>query len=283
MNARKFGIIDIGSNTIRAVKYKDNRPCGDKAVASHILYFTNEGILSEEGAADLISSLLQLKEYLGDVPIYAFATSAMRDVKNFCDIKKQVSDKTGIEIELISGETEAEYDYMAIRSVCADKCGIAVDLGGGSAQVIAFDENGVTESESFAIGVKRMRNAFCKGVIPENAEILNIDAHIEKELSEIHAKSGIIRFMGGTAKAAEIAAKKLFSVSAITPEVLENIFSEICKSPELGKKLFGKRYETMPVGLKVMKKICEVLGGGEMKVCEVGVRDGYAEKITKEK
>ena len=32
-----------------------------------------------------------------------------------------------------------------------------------------------------------------------------------------------------------------------------------------------------------MKKICEALGGGEMKVCEVGVRDGYAEKITKEK
>ena len=283
MNTRKFGIIDIGSNTIRAVKYKDNRPCGDKAAASHILHFTNEGILSEEGATDLISSLLQLKEYLDDVPIYAFATSAMRDVKNFCDIKKQVSDKTGIEIELISGETEAEYDYMAIRSVCTDKCGIAVDLGGGSAQVIAFDENGITEAESFAIGVKRMRNAFCKGVIPENAEILNIDAHIEKELSEIHAKSAIIRFMGGTAKAAELAAQKLFSVSAITPEVLENIFSEICKSPELGKKLFGKRYETMPVGLKVMKKICEVLGGGEMKVCEVGVRDGYAEKITKEK
>lgn len=283
MNTRKFGIIDIGSNTIRAVKYKDNRPCGDKAAASHILHFTNEGILSEEGAADLISSLLQLKEYLDDVPIYAFATSAMRDVKNFCDIKKQVSDKTGIEIELISGETEAEYDYMAIRSVCTDKCGIAVDLGGGSAQVIAFDENGVTEAESFAIGVKRMRNTFCKGVIPENAEILNIDAHIEKELSEIYAKSAIIRFMGGTAKAAELAAQKLFSVSAITPEVLENIFSEICKSPELGKKLFGKRYETMPVGLKVMKKICEVLGGREIEVCEVGVRDGYAEKITKEK
>lgn len=283
MNTRKFGIIDIGSNTIRAVKYKDNRPCGDKAAASHILHFTNEGILSEEGAADLISSLLQLKEYLDDVPIYAFATSAMRDVKNFCDIKKQVSDKTGIEIELISGETEAEYDYMAIRSVCTDKCGIAVDLGGGSAQVIAFDENGVTEAESFAIGVKRMRNTFCKGVIPENAEILNIDAHIEKELSAIHAKSAIIRFMGGTAKAAELAAQKLFSVSAITPEVLENIFSEICKSPELGKKLFGKRYETMPVGLKVMKKICEVLGGREIEVCEVGVRDGYAEKITKEK
>lgn len=283
MNTRKFGIIDIGSNTIRAVKYKDNRPCGDKAAASHILHFTNEGILSEEGAADLISSLLQLKEYLGDVPIYAFATSAMRDVKNFCDIKKQVSDKTGIEIELISGETEAEYDYMAIRSVCTDKCGIAVDLGGGSAQVIAFDENGITEAESFAIGVKRMRNTFCKGVIPENAEILNIDAHIEKELSAIHAKSAIIRFMGGTAKAAELAAQKLFSVSAITPEVLENIFSEICKSPELGKKLFGKRYETMPVGLKVMKKICEALGGRETEVCEVGVRDGYAEKITKEK
>lgn len=279
MGKKDFGIIDIGSNTIRAVIYKDGRPCGDKAMASHILHFTEDGILSDKGIADIISSLLALRAYLGDVPIYAFATSAMRDVKNFCEVKKTVKDETEIEIELISGECEAEYDYLAIKSVCGEKSGIAVDLGGGSAQVIAFEKDGIKEAESFAIGVKRMRNAFCKNIIPEKSEISDMEKHLENELLRIDAKSDCIWFMGGTAKAAEIAAEKLFSATELTPEILDELFLAITRTPELGEKLFGKRYSTMPVGLKVMKKICELLGGKRIEVTQAGVRDGFAQKL----
>lgn len=281
-NADKFAVIDIGSNTIRGVLYSGGvKPSAKETITfqSHILADTKEGVLTVEGIFTLCESLLKIKKGFLDIErVYAFATSAMRDVKNFDEVYSAVKDKTGIEIDLVSGEREAEYDCLALKSIV--KKGIGVDLGGGSAQVVCFDENGVKESLSMPIGVKRVRNMFCKAITPTADEKEKIENYIREEMSSIKGRSENIIFMGGTAKAVVRAAKKLLNKGSITPEVIDELYKLTADNEKLLKNLFKERFATMPAGFIVMKCICENLGGKNITVTDVGVRDGYVVCIT---
>lgn len=279
-----FGIIDIGSNTVRGVVYKNRTPKkGSIVFRSDILEQTCEGVLSYDGIKKLLGNIKKSIEYFkenGCTCWYAFATSAMRDVKNFGEVFDKVKSETGIEIELISGDEEAECDFRALLTVCPEG-GIGVDLGGGSAQVIAFDKNGVIEAKSFPIGVKRMKQGFTEKMVPTPDEAEKIEKEIKSALSEIKSKSPVVWFMGGTAKAVAIAASALFSKSEITPGIIDEIYEMTSGNIGLSKKLFNKRYQLMPTGLKVMKAIAESVGAEVIRVTDVGVRDGYVERIFK--
>lgn len=282
-NADKFGIIDIGSNTIRGVLYGggENPSALDTVTfQSNILADTNEGVLSAEGIFNLCGSLSKIKNEFKDcIRIYAFATSAMRDVNNFDAVYDKVREETGIEIDLISGEREAEYDFLALKSISGGKCGTGVDLGGGSAQIICFDKEGVKESCSLPIGVKRVRNMFCRDFLPKKSEIEKIEEYIKTKLCEIKSKNKNIWFMGGTAKAALNASKKVLNEDKLTPKIIDTLYEITSANPPLLEKLFKMRYKTMPVGFIVMKSICENLGGENITVTEAGVRDGYLESL----
>ena len=283
--ADDFGVIDIGSNTIRGVLFDGKTLFVKKNTVypSHILAQTGEGVLSYKGIDDLCECLKKISDFLEKYSckkIYAFATSAMRDVKNFEEVFDAVKKKTGISIDLISGEEEAEYDFLALRTKTTGD-GIGVDLGGGSAQVISFDESGVLESCSVPIGVKRMRNEFLKDIFPKEEEIEKISGFIKKQLLLIKKKKEEIWFMGGTAKAVSKASKKLFNREDITLEVIDEIYNLTKENPELLKKLFPERFNVMPVGLMVMKEICKNVGAKKIIVTDVGVRDGYIQKLMK--
>lgn len=285
-NGGNFGIIDIGSNTVRGVLYKGREKpsaSGDIVFSSHILSETRGGILSRRGMEDLCRILSEINKFFdksGCEYIYAFATSAMRDVKNFAEVYQKVKEETGILIDVITGRKEAEYDYLALKTVNSQERGIGVDLGGGSAQVVCFDREGITEWTSVALGAKRVRNLFCRELIPCEEERAKIEEYVYGALVEIKSRNENIWFMGGTAKAALKAARVLFGAEYITPAVLENLFDILKNNPPLLKKLFGKRYDTMPAGICVMKAICGYLGGEEITVTGAGVRDGYVKALT---
>ena len=154
-----------------------------------------------------------------------------------------------------------------------------MDLGGGSAQVVVFDENGVKESLSMPIGVKRVRNMFCEEIFPTDAEIKKIEKYIEEQLTPIKGRCDEIWFMGGTAKAVSKAGKKLLGKDEVTPDVIDGLYDITRNNIPLLMNIFKKRYETMPVGFIVMKNICKNLGGENIKVTEVGVRDGYVLRL----
>ena len=111
---KKIGVIDIGTNTVRAVGYNtDVKPVCETVFESNILKHTKNGILSITGIKEL--SLVIKKEieffYENKISeIYAFATSAMRDVKNF----DEVNENCDIEIELLSEEDEAMCDFNGV-------------------------------------------------------------------------------------------------------------------------------------------------------------------------
>ncbi len=281
----RFGIVDIGSNTIRGVLYRGgDKPCTlDNIVfSSNILADTYNGSLSDEGIDNLCRILLSIKDFFQDNSteyIFAFATSAMRDVSNFNKVQQIIEGKTGILIDLISGDEEAECDFLAIKTVTSVPCGICVDLGGGSGQVISFNEEGVILKKSMPIGAKRVKNLFVKDIVPDDSQEKEIREYVEKELLWISEKNQEIWFMGGTAKKAKKLAKKIFGQDTLTLDFLLDIYQFVKENPNILKKIFPERYEAVAVGIFVMIVICQTLGGEKILVTKAGVRDGYVEKL----
>lgn len=279
----KFGVIDIGSNTIRGVVYNRAGEIEENtAYESHILSDNVGGVLSEEGIARLcgtLKSLLDIFARAGCKKSFAFATSAMRDVQNFDRVYEYVLSETNVKIDLLSGEEEAECDFLAFAELSGGKEAIGIDLGGGSAQLVAFSREGVREAVSLPIGTKRMKSMFCAGTVPTAEEIKKTEEYITGQLLCIKSRSDEVIFTGGTARTALSAAKKLLNAPKLCRKGLSLMFDLTAENPALLKSAFEKRYETMPMGLVIMNSLCRAIGAEKITVTDTGVREGYILKL----
>lgn len=94
----------------------------------------------------------------GVMAVRAVATSAMREAANRDDVIKQIRVQSGIGVEVIRGEEEAELIYAAVASAVDLRSGLAllIDIGGGSVEVTLVKEGDVVRSESAPMGTVRL-------------------------------------------------------------------------------------------------------------------------------
>lgn len=90
----------------------------------------------------------------------ACATSAMRDARNGDDIRKAVKETSGINIEIISGDEEASLIYENHVAETLDKNFgyMYIDVGGGSTELMYFENGKMKYKRSFNIGTIRLLN-----------------------------------------------------------------------------------------------------------------------------
>ena len=104
---------------------------------------------------DAFSALMKVYE----VDHYiACATSAMRDASNSKEIIREIKADTGIKVEVISGDLEAEiiYENHIAELLDASKSYLYIDVGGGSTEVTLFHKSAVAFQKSFNIGTVRL-------------------------------------------------------------------------------------------------------------------------------
>ncbi len=90
----------------------------------------------------------------------ACATSAMRDAKNGEKIINDVKKKTGIEIEIISGDEEASiiFENHIVESMDKNFGYLYIDVGGGSTELMYFENEKLKYKKSLNIGTIRVMN-----------------------------------------------------------------------------------------------------------------------------
>ena len=88
----------------------------------------------------------------------ACATSAMRDASNAKEILQLVKEKTGIGIDVISGQDEAKYIYEnhVADNLNSQESYLYIDVGGGSTELTFFSDGKLICKESFDIGTIRL-------------------------------------------------------------------------------------------------------------------------------
>lgn len=90
----------------------------------------------------------------------ACATSAMRDAKNGDQIRETIRKTSGINIEIISGDEEASLIYENhIAETLDNNYGyLYIDVGGGSTELMYFENGEMLYERSFNIGTIRLLN-----------------------------------------------------------------------------------------------------------------------------
>ncbi len=166
----KFGAIDIGINAARLLVGEVCKEA-DHHYVKKISYtriplrlgedvFEN-GKISKEKLDHFVDSVLAFKLIAGIFEVEelrAVATSAMREAANAEKVISKIKSKTGIEIEVISGQEEADLIFGTFMLLDFDKKSsfIVVDVGGGSTEISVFENGAKTAAKSFEIGTIRL-------------------------------------------------------------------------------------------------------------------------------
>lgn len=167
----KLAAIDIGSNACRLlVNEVVMGPDGQKEFIKVALVRVplrlgfdvfETGRLSEKKTEQLVETLesfkLLLKVYEVE-HLKACATSAMRDAANGAEVMERVKQKTGLTIEIISGEEEARliYENHIAENLNTQESYLYVDVGGGSTELTLFSDSKLVFKKSFDIGTIRI-------------------------------------------------------------------------------------------------------------------------------
>lgn len=169
MKILKFGAIDVGSNAIRLLVSSvidENVPFFKKSSLIRIplrLGFDafENGKISKATEERFLEGMIAYKHLLkahNVVAYRAYATSAMREASNGKDIVKKIKKVSGIDLEIIDGQKEAEILYSAdiMKFLNKAKNYLYVDVGGGSTEISLFSNGKIMASKSFKIGTIRL-------------------------------------------------------------------------------------------------------------------------------
>lgn len=172
MKTKKYAAIDIGSNAMRLlinniIEHKGQKYYKKVAITRVPIRLGTEAFLDKKisektiermlCAMNAFSNLMKVHE----VAAYrACATSAMREASNGKEIIEKIKTDTGIDIEIISGDEEADIIYSTHIEKMINKPFhfLYLDVGGGSAEFTLFGNGEIVTSKSFNIGTIRILN-----------------------------------------------------------------------------------------------------------------------------
>ncbi len=192
----KIAIIDLGTNTFNifiAEIFPDKTY--KKLYKSRISVKLGEGGINqshikEEPFQRGIRALKQHKRTIkkfGAEKIYAFATSAIRSATNGKEFVHAAKEKTGISIQIISGDREAELICYGIRSAVkmSGKLSLIIDIGGGSTEFIIANKKEIFWKHSFMLGAARLLDKFKPSDPIQASEAKQIENHLEENLKPL--------------------------------------------------------------------------------------------------
>ncbi len=159
--------IDLGSNTLRVLKYDCTR--GERVAEYEKIVRTAEaieqtGVISHQSLRAIIEGIQEAKVSLGGFSsrVYAVTTEALRIAKNASEVLDTIYKETGVVFEIIDGAKEAKLTLIAVkerlRQLNLKGDFVLIDIGGGSTEVV-FSRGEEIYSKSFPLGIVRVANS----------------------------------------------------------------------------------------------------------------------------
>lgn len=167
----RVAVIDLGTNTFNLLIAETRTDGGFVAIYNERLPVRlgeggiNSGIIA---APAYMRGLEAMDTYAGAIRQWrcdkklAFATSAVRNSSNGRQFTDDVFHRTGIKINIISGDEEARYIYLGVLQAIDfhERNSLIMDIGGGSTEFIIANKNGLIWKQSFEIGASRLLQRF---------------------------------------------------------------------------------------------------------------------------
>src|SRR5438046_2641572 len=185
----RYAAIDIGSNSIRmeAAEVMPGQPgrilASDREVTRLGEGVFRTGAVSEEALQNTCAVLARMAELyrkLDVVGVRAVATSAIRDASNQREFLARAAQAVGAPVETISGREEARLIHLGVESSWPqpDKRILTIDIGGGSAEIIAAERGRLQEAFSRPLGAVRLREIFLRDHPPTERQLHQMREYI---------------------------------------------------------------------------------------------------------
>jgi len=205
----QIAIIDLGTNTCNLLiaAYQEN--------TYQILYQGKEVVklgkdgidknfLTDDGLERAILAIRKHQERISRFEIseiVVIATSAIREAVNQDWFQRQIKVKTGLDLQIISGEKEAELIFKGVKLAFGniEDHSLILDIGGGSNEFILTEGNKPIWKQSFPLGMARVIEQIPPSDPITNHEIQQIKTYFESQLDLLWSRTkdiGIVSLIG---------------------------------------------------------------------------------------
>ena len=193
----RLGVLDVGSNTVHLLMVDAHRgahptPTHDQRwllrLAEHV---DDDDVLSKAGEKALLRAVQKACDAAQDEGCDDFmglVTSAIREAKNGLEVLDRVRERTGVDLEVLSGEEEARLTFLAVRRWFGWSAGqlLILDIGGGSLELASGLDEEPDVALSLPLGAGRMTRRYLttagEGGRPDLDGLAALDAHATKLL-----------------------------------------------------------------------------------------------------
>lgn len=291
--------IDIGTNTVLLLIADINKdsnslvPIRNEYRMPRIGKGVKEtGVISEvksEKLYEVLSEYHNIIENYKCEKVIVTGTNALRVAKNSTEISEQIKKRFNYILEIVSGETEAEYAYLgAISELEKSKSNLVIDIGGGSTELIFGDDSGITFNRSLQIGSVSATEQFLKNIPPTETEIDDLNKEIYSLLEELKIRNISENVIAIAGTATTLASMNLdlkefeedkVEMSTLSLEELDKIINELkpITSEEISNRygsIMKGREDIILAGSLILSIIMEYLGIDKLKISSRGIRYG---------
>lgn len=290
----KYALIDMGSNSIRLTVYDlyqtDFRILFKEKIMAGLAGYVEHGRLTREGVDCACRGLLEFQNTLDLLQIKnleVFATASLRNISNTAQAVDQIFQTTGIPVEVLTGEAEAQYGFYGATCDIRIPNGLFADVGGASAELALFEGRQVQCAASVPVGSLKLYRDCVKKILPGKESRKRIENAVQSAFANVpldaFPQKEHMVCVGGTARASLRLCRKIFGMPedcrTVTREQLESLFRQLRKSnrdaADLILRYEPERIHTLIPGIMVLWYLAEKFRVSDITVSHYGVREGY--------
>lgn len=132
-----------------------------------------------------ITEVLKHAEEFQCEEILAFATSAIREAENGQAIIEKLQKIHEIDLQILSGDEEAQITFLAVRRWMGWSAGrlLVLDIGGGSLEMAVGDDESASSTLSLPIGAARMTREHLSGDPYTSKSIKGLSQFVKESIS----------------------------------------------------------------------------------------------------
>jgi exopolyphosphatase/guanosine-5'-triphosphate,3'-diphosphate pyrophosphatase len=294
------GVIDIGSNSGRIVVLHVGSEghlevLADSRAPLRLAHDLQEGSRLSgstiQRTAEAVSDFMAIARSAGADRTVAVATAAVREAPNAQELLERIRDLAGLEVRIISGESEARFAFAGAVHGLAATSGLVFDLGGGSLELTRFRDRAPGRSWTLPLGALLLSDRFLSSDPPSERETDALREHVREALDEaglgpigpeedLIGTGGTIRNLAKIDRHARVYPIPRLHGYVLTAKRLADIVSRLTSRPASRRRLVPglnpDRADSIAGGSLAILTLMERVGASLLSISGQGLREGVA-------
>jgi exopolyphosphatase / guanosine-5'-triphosphate,3'-diphosphate pyrophosphatase len=294
----RYAVLDVGTNSVKfhiAEAGADGtwNAVTDRAEMTRLGEGLKEGGSITEAAAErtatAIKGMVDEAHKAGCIAIAAAGTAGLRMARNAAEVLEMIRAKTGVKVEVVSGDEEGRLAYLAVRRGLPLAKGslVVFDTGGGSSQFTFGEGDLVSERFSVNVGAVRYTERYgLDGAVSSDVlrEAMKAIAGDLSRIADRREPETLVAMGGAVTNLTAVS----YSMAKYDPDKIQGTVldrNEIDRQIELYRTtpsdtrgaivgLQPKRADVILAGACIVRTVMEMLGKNELTVSDRGLRHG---------